>query len=144
MSRSAQLRRLYTRALMSAVVFTTLLPGALFARPSSAPIAPTLRTLSGDTPIVVARGTARRQGAHNPSAIVSFTASLRVRNSARLDALIVAASEPASPRYRHYLTLQQYDADYAPTAQDVQDIRIWAKKNYDGKLLRRRSSRAVR
>ena len=64
---------------------------------------------------------------HNAAATLTLNIGLGVHNRAQLDTLISAASDPQSPAYGHYLTRAQYLASFAPTAQDVQDVRHWAQ-----------------
>src|SRR5207244_1397206 len=87
---------------------------------------PPPRTLTGQTPDVVVHGTPTLRGHHDPNAALTLDIGLGVHNPAQLDALIAAASDPASPQYGHYLTNAQYLAQFAPTAQEVQDVRDWA------------------
>lgn len=48
---------------------------------------------------------------------------LRMRNEAQADAELAAISDPDSPRYGQFLTDEEYDARYAPTAEDVAAVR---------------------
>lgn len=57
-------------------------------------------------------------GRARPLTPVSLALTLRYRHENELDALVEAQSDPASPLYRHYLTNAQFNAYFAPTAQD--------------------------
>ena len=81
--------------------------------------------IHGDTPAPVAQGKAHGRGRHNPNALLRVNVGLGVRNSAALDAFIVAANTPGNPQYHHYLTNAQYMAQYAPTDADVQAASSW-------------------
>ena len=102
---------------------------AAYVTPSSGARAAgvTIHVLSRQTPAVVAQGKAIVRARHNADAMLTLNIGLGVHNSAQLDALIGAASDPQSPAYGHYLTRAQYLASFAPTAQDVQDVRHWAQ-----------------
>ncbi len=87
---------------------------------------PPPRILAGQTPDVVVHGGVTLRGQHAAGALLTLDIGLTVRDSAALDALIAAASDPSNPSYGHYLTNDQYMAQFAPTAQDVQAVRDWA------------------
>ncbi|WDD92750.1 S53 family peptidase [Burkholderia sp. FERM BP-3421] len=55
--------------------------------------------------------------------------SLKLRNEARLQALARDVNDPRSPKYRHFLTHQQFLADYAPTDAQVQAVSAYLRKN---------------
>src|SRR5207248_394803 len=122
-------KRLLRSLLMPAVVAVTMVVPATYLKPSSAARAAgvTTRVLSGQTPAVVAHGKATLRAHHNANATLTLNVGLGVHNSAQLDALISAASDPQSPTYGHYLTRAQYLASFAPTVQEVQDVRNWAQ-----------------
>ena len=50
---------------------------------------------------------------------------LTPRNAAQLDALAQAVSDPSSAQYGQFLTADQYDAQYAPTADQVRQVTQW-------------------
>jgi len=87
---------------------------------------PPRRTLVAQTPDVVARGAAIVRGHYDPNAPLTLDIGLGVHNSSDLDAIIAAASDPASPQYRHYLSNDAYLARFAPTDAEVQSVRDWA------------------
>ncbi len=82
--------------------------------------------LIGQTPDVVTHGAATLIGHHDPNAILTLNIGLGVHNSAALDGIIAAASDPNSPQYGHYLTPAQYMQQFAPTDQEAQAVRDWA------------------
>ncbi len=84
------------------------------------------RILAGQTPDAVVRGAVTLRGHHTAEAVLTLDIGLAVRDSARLDALISAANNPSSASYGHYLSNDQYMAQFAPTGQDVQAVRDWA------------------
>ncbi len=50
---------------------------------------------------------------------------LTPRNAAQLDALAQAVSDPSSAQYGQFLTADQYNAQYAPTATQVGQVTQW-------------------
>lgn len=52
---------------------------------------------------------------------------LPLRNREGLAALMQQISDPSSPRYRHYLTPEQFGAMFGPTEQDYQAVQDFAK-----------------
>jgi len=88
--------------------------------------APPRRALQGQTPAVVVDGSATAHGQQDPTAPLTLNIGLAAHDSAALDALIAAASDPASPSYGHYLTPAQYIARFAPTDAEVSAVRAWA------------------
>lgn len=52
------------------------------------------------------------------AAPVSIALTLRYRNEAELEQLVALQSNPASPYYRHYLSNEQFNANFAPTIAD--------------------------
>jgi len=83
------------------------------------------RRLVNETPDLVTRGQAARLGAHKGSDLLTLDIGLAPRNTAQLDN-VIAASDPASPSYGHYLTNAEYLATYAPTASAAAAVRSWA------------------
>lgn len=83
------------------------------------------KPVQGVTPAAVAQGRAATRGRHDPNHVLNLNVGLGVHNSAQLDALIQAASTPGDPLYGHYLTNEQYMAQYAPTAAEVQAAVSW-------------------
>ena len=117
-------------------LWTGLCPGALAAVGTRADTnasalaapAPPVRLLRGQTPPAVSRGMAVRRGLHAPDGALTLTIGLGARNVATLDAVITAASDPANPRYGHYLTRDEYRVRFAPTDADVSAVRGWAER----------------
>ena len=67
-------------------------------------------------------GNAQRVGAAKDSQSVSVTVFLSFRNQDALTALIAAQSSPTNPQYGQYLTPDQFRAQFAPLAADVQRV----------------------
>jgi len=79
------------------------------------PVVSTARVKVADVP----RGgsDARDLGRRAAQAFVSVTVTLQYNHQAELDALVAAQSDPRSPMYRHFLTNEQFNGYFAPTAQ---------------------------
>ncbi len=109
------------------VVVVCLLSTLVLAgvRPGFAMGAPAVRMLAGQTPAVVAHGSAQLVGVHPPSSTLAFNVDLPVRESAALNTLIEQASTPGSSRYGDYLTQAQYASRFAPTAAQVAAVKAW-------------------
>lgn len=58
---------------------------------------------------------------------LQLSISLNLRNRAGLDALIAAQNDPKSPSYHHYLTPQQFTADFGPTQATVESVVSYLK-----------------
>jgi len=81
---------------------------------------------------VVSQAPAWTAHAGGSKALASSTAIhakvwLAPRNQAALQQLAAAVSDPASSSYGHYLTADQYRAQYAPTSAQVADLEQWLK-----------------
>ena len=50
---------------------------------------------------------------------------LTPRNAAQLDALAQAVSDPSSAQYGQFISADQYDAQYAPTSDQVSEVTQW-------------------
>ena len=124
MTVSRPLRRPALALLCAGIITITPTLTSRVAGVRAAPPPP--RVLGHQTPDVVVDGAAARRGPHDPSAALTLDIGLAVHDSAALDALIVAASDPASPSYGHYLTQQEYKARFAPTDAEVAAVRDWA------------------
>ncbi|WP_410623530.1 protease pro-enzyme activation domain-containing protein [Amycolatopsis sp. cmx-8-4] len=66
-------------------------------------------------------------GAHRDAAVagdrgVGIAVALRPHDEAGLNRFVAAVGDPRSPGYRHYLTSEQYNARFAPTASDVAQV----------------------
>src|ERR1700675_4609092 len=65
---------------------------------------------------------ATRVASAGDSERVTIVAFLSLRNQAALKNLIAAQSTPSSPQYGHYLTPEQFHAQFSPPAADVQRV----------------------
>src|SRR5690242_11707489 len=62
-------------------------------------------------------------GAEDESKEISLTIWLNLHNKADLDAMVHEMYDKDSPYYHHWLTMEQYKARFAPTAQDTAVVR---------------------
>jgi subtilase family serine protease len=62
-------------------------------------------------------------GPEDPSKLITVTVWLNQHNKAALDELVRQMYEPSSANYHHWLTREEYKADFAPTAQDAAIVR---------------------
>lgn len=83
--------------------------------------------LAHHVPPIVSSGQAQPAGALDPSQHLRLTISLPLRNEAALDSLLADIYNPASPNFHHYLTPEQFDAQFAPTAEDYAKLVSWAQ-----------------
>jgi subtilase family serine protease len=58
-------------------------------------------------------------GPEDSSQVISVTVWLNLHNRALLDAAVQQTYDKSSPNYHHWLTTSQFQAQFAPTAQDV-------------------------
>ncbi len=117
-------RSLFAIASAGLLALTPVLSSSASPRAHAASGPP--QPLIGQTPDVVTHGVATLIGRHDPNAILTLNIGLGVHNSAALDGLIAAASDPNSPQYGRYLTPAQYMQQFAPTDQEAQAVRDWA------------------
>ena len=83
------------------------------------------KTVAGEVPPPVAGLVASSRGAHPASATLSLNVDLAVRESAKLEETIAAASTPGNPNYGHYLSEAEYMASYGPTDAQVAAVESW-------------------
>jgi kumamolisin len=102
-----------------------ILAALLAVAPAGAPVP----TLTRHVPDDVARGIAQRVGAPPPAQTMELTFSLPLRNEDELRALVAAISNPASPEYRHYLSVTDFTARYGPTVADYGSLVRFATAN---------------
>lgn len=61
-------------------------------------------------------------GHHDPASTLNVTVVLKLRNTDQLHQFLRALRDPTSPKYVHFLTPQQFDALYGPTADEVGSV----------------------
>lgn len=86
-----------------------------------------MKTLHGHVPAVVANmAPSSRVNATN---VLHLAIGLPLHNQDQLTALIQQISDPSSPNYRHYLTPEEFTAQFGPTEADSQAIVSFAESN---------------
>ncbi len=101
-----------------------LLSAALFPA-AAAP--PGMVSLRGHVPAAVSRLQAQGQLAATNQLYLAI--GLPLRNREALTNLLRQIYDPASPNYRHYLTPEEFTAQFGPTEQDYQSVIAFAKAN---------------
>lgn len=80
-------------------------------------------TLTGNHP---AEAVTRQPVAHaNSTAQLNMDATLSLRNTSALEQLLRDQQNPSSPRYHHWLTPEQFTAQFGPTQQDADTVAQW-------------------
>ncbi len=83
--------------------------------------------LAGHVPQAVSQS--KVLGAVPAASRLNFSFGLPLRNQAQLDSYLAELSDPSSPNYRHYLTPEQFAAEYGPTEEDYQKLVSFAQKS---------------
>jgi len=106
-----------------AIVQLALLTGSLFAAPAHGQQRQVLPTqLAAPTGIKpVGRLPASRQ--------LRLALTLRLRNASELQTLLHDLYDPASPKYRHFLTVEEFTERFGPTSADYERVAQFAKSN---------------
>jgi subtilase family serine protease len=103
-------RRCGTATLALGAALAALLAGA-------APVSATA-LLTPHVPAAVARHIAQRVGAPDPATSLTLAIALPMHDQAGLTALLHDIYNPASPNYRHYLSVAEFTARFGPAAPD--------------------------
>lgn len=77
-----------------------------------------LALLSAHVPAAVASHAAPRVGSPSPDARLHLSVALPLPDSGALDAFLADIYNPASPNYRHYLSVADFTARFSPSADD--------------------------
>ena len=78
---------------------------------------------------VVRNNQAQALGRLTANQAMSLDIILPLRNQAGLDQLLQEIYDPASPEYRHYLTVPEFTAQFGPTQADYDAVIEYAKLN---------------
>ncbi len=92
---------------------------------SAAVAAPAMKTLSGHVPPAISRLQAK--GSLPATNSLRLALGLPLRNGAALSNLLQQIYDPASPNYHHYLTPEEFTAQFGPTEEDYQKVIAFAK-----------------
>ena len=110
-------------AIAGAIAIATLVVTAGASARTNGPSSSVREILPGSKP---AWTSVAPQAAAVPSGrLVHARVWLTPRNAAQLDALAQAVSDPSSAQYGQFLTADQYNAQYAPTAAQVGQVTQW-------------------
>jgi subtilase family serine protease len=63
------------------------------------------------------------------SQVLNLTIALPIRNQDQLDTLLQQLYDPASPNYRHFLSVAQFAAQFGPTPGDYQQVVAFAQSS---------------
>lgn len=85
--------------------------------------------LTHHVPQVVANGKAPLVGKLAGSKTIQLTVMFPLRNQTELTSLLTRLYDPASPTYRHFLTVQQFTDEFGPTVEDYQAAIAYFRNN---------------
>lgn len=88
---------------------------------SSQSVAATGRFIAHNTPTYVA--SAKNLGTEDPAKVIEVSFWLQPHNRNEMDKLAAQLYDPASPKYRHFLTSRQLTARFAPSAAEMKLVR---------------------
>ena len=83
--------------------------------------------VADNTPSFVA--SAEKSAAAAPSTVLTLGLWLKPRNKATLDGIVAGLYDPTSPRYRHWLSRADVQAQFAPTAADSAAVRAFIRSS---------------
>jgi len=78
---------------------------------------------------VVASGQAARVGLLPPTQRLNLAITLPLRQQTELTSLLARLYDPASPGYRHFLTVAQFTEEFGPTVEDYEAVVNFAQAN---------------
>ncbi len=88
---------------------------------------PQATSAAATTGQVGAATSGHRVGNAPASSSVNFSLVLNLRDAAGAAALVKSVSDPTSSSYRHYVTTKQWEAQFSPTASEVNQAVKWLK-----------------
>jgi subtilase family serine protease len=87
-------------------------------------------SLTRHVPDVVASGAAQRIGSPSPAQTMEVTVELPSRNEAELHSLLSLIYDPASPFYRHFLSVAQFTDRFGPSEADYRTLLRFAEAHH--------------
>lgn len=105
----------FSRFLLFALILLSFCSGNGFAQAASGQA-----RLEGNVPPALQQ--AAYVGHHDPTSTLDITVALKLRNTDQLQQFLQAVQDPASSEYHHFLTSQQFDAMYSPTADAANEV----------------------
>jgi Pro-kumamolisin, activation domain/Bacterial Ig-like domain (group 3) len=107
-------------------VILLLMVAAGFSSRHAMAQAPDMTRLTGHTPNVVIDGTAKFVGHYNPNQMVRLVIGLQPPHMAEEEQFLEELQTKGSPQFHHFLTAEEWNARFAPSAQDEQAVVDWA------------------
>jgi uncharacterized repeat protein (TIGR01451 family) len=92
-------------------------------------LAQSTKTLHGHVPAAISRFNLQSTGKLATNSTLDLAISLPLRNQKGLGDLIGQLYDTSDPYYRHFLTPDQFNAQFGPSAQDYQMVMNFAKVN---------------
>ena len=86
-----------------------------------------LPSLPVNTPKQLATGEAKPVGAYNPSSMLRLAISIKAPKMAEEEEFLKELQDRNSPNFHKYMTPKQWNARFAPSAQDEQAVVDWVK-----------------
>jgi subtilase family serine protease len=77
-------------------------------------------TIHGNTPGFIQKS--QDLGPVDPSSVISATAWLKLHNEGKLDKLVQSQRQKGSPNYQKWITQDQFNSSFSPTAQEVKAV----------------------
>ena len=108
-----------------AVILLLMVATGFSSRPAMAQ-APDMTRLTGHTPNVVMDGTAKLVGHYNPNQMLRLVIGLQPPHMAEEEQFLEELQTKGSPQFHHFLTAEEWNARFAPSAQDEQAVVDWA------------------
>jgi hypothetical protein len=99
----------------------------LFALTSTGILAAQNSTTIKATPLAVVNGTAQSAGPYNPQQMLRLVFALKPPHLEEEEEFLRQLQDPASPKFHQYLSQQQWNERFAPSAQDEQAVVSWAQ-----------------
>ncbi len=76
--------------------------------------------LTSDYPMAAKHG--KMVGHTNRNTNISVTIALNLRNADKMDSQIASLNDPSSPNYKHFLTTEEFKAQFGPTETTVENV----------------------
>lgn len=90
-------------------------------------VAQEMKRLPGHVPAAISRLKLHSNGKLREDTSINLALGLPLRNTDSLSNLLEQIYDPASPNYHHYLTPDQFAAQFGPTAEDYEMVKNFAK-----------------
>jgi len=89
----------------------------------------TLQVLHGHVRPAVSSGQAAAVGSLPRAQRMNLAIMLPLRNQEELNGLLGRLYDPASPDYHHFLSVEEFTAQFGPTAEDYKAVADFAQAN---------------